>query len=183
MSASPEHGGKCRALRGDRGNRVYTDQNCFSALLTLFLFLRVCSCLFSILSFLLTLAPSDGFAATFPVFRDSLHSPFSLFLTDGDGFMACVISLFSFFPHVFSILSFLSIKKMIGIFSGHLLFLLKFIWLPVLQSFSVVRQFVLSVPSFPPFAHSFLPAYALLKHTIRIRWHCFRPCGRRLCLL
>ena len=122
MSASPEHGGKYRALRGDRGKRVYTDQNCFSALLTLFLFLRVCSCLFSILSFLLTLAPSDGFAATFPVFRDSLHSPFSLFLTDGDGFMACVISLFSFVPHVFSILSFLSIKKMIGIFSGHLLF-------------------------------------------------------------
>ena len=111
MSASPELGGKCRALRGDRGKSVYTDQNCFSALLTLFLFLRVCSCLFSILSFLLTLAPSDGFAATFPVFRDSLHSPFSLFLTDGDGFMACVISLFFVFPHVFSILSFLSIKK------------------------------------------------------------------------
>ena len=27
MSASPEHGGKCRALRGDRGKSAYTSQN------------------------------------------------------------------------------------------------------------------------------------------------------------
>ena len=97
MSASPELGGKCRALRGDRGKRVYTDQNCFSALLTLFLFLRVCSCLFSILSFLLTLAPSDSYRRHLPRVRGRLY---------------CIsISLFFVFPHAFSILSFLSIKK------------------------------------------------------------------------
>ena len=30
MSASPEHGGKCRALRGDRGKSAYTGQNRYS---------------------------------------------------------------------------------------------------------------------------------------------------------
>ncbi len=29
VSASPEHGGKCRALRGDRGKSAYTGQNRF----------------------------------------------------------------------------------------------------------------------------------------------------------
>ena len=51
VSASPALGGKCRALRGDRGMFAYTGQNTFC---------WFCSYLFFVLVFLLTLAPSDG---------------------------------------------------------------------------------------------------------------------------
>ena len=66
MSASPEYGGKCRALRGDRGKLAYTGQNrCFFGFAhTIF-----------ILSFLLTLAPFVSSADTFPDKRGQLASP------------------------------------------------------------------------------------------------------------
>ena len=63
MSASPEHGGKCRALRGDRGKCAYTGQNCCCVLLT-----RI-----SIFAFLLQLAPSVNLTVdTFPDKRGRL---------------------------------------------------------------------------------------------------------------
>ena len=72
MSASPEYGGKCRALRGDRGKLAYTGQNrCFFGFAhTIF-----------ILSFLLTLAPFVSSADTFPDKRGQLFcmSHFDIF--------------------------------------------------------------------------------------------------------
>ena len=58
-------------MRGDRGMLAYTGQNTF------YWFYPY---LFSILSFLLTLVPSDGFAATFPDKRGRLTICMLLFL-------------------------------------------------------------------------------------------------------
>ena len=65
MSASPECGGKCRALRGDRGKLAYTGENRFYIFLTLV----------SILPFLLTLTPFVSSADTFPDKRGQLMFP------------------------------------------------------------------------------------------------------------
>ena len=72
VSASPALGGKCRALRGDRGMLAYTGKNRFYWFCShLFLFLRVCS----------HLPLSSANAATFPDKRGQLFrmSHFDIF--------------------------------------------------------------------------------------------------------
>ena len=71
MSASPEHGGKCRACEAIGA--------CLRTQLRI-LFVGFAHTYFFILMFLLTLAPSDGFAATFPDKRGRLTICMPLFL-------------------------------------------------------------------------------------------------------